>query len=126
VSDATVAAESCEAIAAGHQQFEAFAARDVTLGPLSIVRALPVKGKRPIDPWCFLDRFGPVSFSAGPLDGERGPRVTQSRLVDAAGSVAATTTAARITGVMMSTSIVTSARDVPSAYTRGVRVDADT
>jgi len=65
MSESTVAAETCESIAAAHEQFEAFPAREVQLGPLSVVRALPVKGKRLIGPWCFLDRFGPVSFSEG-------------------------------------------------------------
>src|SRR5262245_5235254 len=66
MSESTVAAETCESIGATHQQFEAYPARDVHLGPLTVVRALPVKGKRLIGPWCFLDRFGPVSFIEGP------------------------------------------------------------
>jgi len=65
VSESTVAAEACEAIGASHQQFEAYPAREVTLGHLTVVRALPVKGKRLIGPWCFLDRFGPDTFSQG-------------------------------------------------------------
>jgi quercetin 2,3-dioxygenase len=65
VSDSTVAAETCDAIAASHQQFDAYPAREVTLGHLAIVRALPVKGKRLIGPWCFLDRFGPATFAKG-------------------------------------------------------------
>ena len=65
VSESTVAAESCEAIAASHQQFDAYPAREVALGHLAVVRALPVKGKRLIGPWCFLDRFGPATFGRG-------------------------------------------------------------
>ena len=65
MSDATVAAEVCEAIASVHQQFDAYPAREVTLGHLAVVRALPVKGKRLIGPWCFLDRFGPATFAQG-------------------------------------------------------------
>jgi redox-sensitive bicupin YhaK (pirin superfamily) len=65
MSDSTIAAEACESIAASHQQFDAYPAREVHLGTLSVVRALPVKGKRLIGPWCFLDRFGPVSFGEG-------------------------------------------------------------
>jgi hypothetical protein len=39
------------------------------LGTLRISRALPVKGRRMIGPWCFLDRFGPLSFTEGmPMD----------------------------------------------------------
>jgi redox-sensitive bicupin YhaK (pirin superfamily) len=66
VSESTVAAEACVSIGASHQQFEAYPAREVSLGLLSVVRALPVKGKRLIGPWCFLDRFGPVSFGQEP------------------------------------------------------------
>jgi redox-sensitive bicupin YhaK (pirin superfamily) len=65
VSESTVAAESCEAIAASRQQFDAYPAREVALGHLAVVRALPVKGKRLIGPWCFLDRFGPATFAHG-------------------------------------------------------------
>jgi redox-sensitive bicupin YhaK (pirin superfamily) len=45
------------------QQFEAYAAREVNLGPLRVLRALPLRGRRLIGPWCFVDRFGPVTFS---------------------------------------------------------------
>ena len=65
MSNSSVAAEACVAIGAAHQQFEAYAARELTLGHLAIVRALPVKGKRLIGPWCFLDRFGPATFGPG-------------------------------------------------------------
>jgi hypothetical protein len=65
VSDSTVAAQACEAIASAHQQFDAYPTRAVTLGQLAVVRALPVKGKRLIGPWCFLDRFGPATFAQG-------------------------------------------------------------
>jgi redox-sensitive bicupin YhaK (pirin superfamily) len=65
MSESTVAAETCASIAASRQTFDAYPAREVHLGLLSVVRGLPVKGKRLIGPWCFLDRFGPVSFSEG-------------------------------------------------------------
>ena len=42
---------------------EAFPSRETTLGSLPIVRALPVRGRRLIGRWCFLDRYGPLSFS---------------------------------------------------------------
>jgi hypothetical protein len=39
------------------------------LGSLAISRALPVKDRRLVGPWCFLDRFGPLTFSdAKPMD----------------------------------------------------------
>jgi redox-sensitive bicupin YhaK (pirin superfamily) len=65
VSESIVAAERCEAIAASHRQFDAYPGREVSLGHLAVVRALPVKGKRLIGPWCFLDRFGPATFAQG-------------------------------------------------------------
>ena len=69
MTDPVVAAESCVAIAAAHQQLVAYTGRDVRLGDLRVLRALPVKGRRLIGPWCFLDRFGPVTFSSGtPMD----------------------------------------------------------
>ena len=37
--------------------------RDVALGDLTVTRVLPVKEKRLIGPWCFLDRFGPLTFA---------------------------------------------------------------
>lgn len=49
--------------------FERFPAHRTSLGTLEILRALPVRQKRLVGPWCFLDRFGPLSFSdAKPLD----------------------------------------------------------
>lgn len=65
MTETTVAAEACVAFAAPQQQLEAYPAREVELGPLSILRALPVKGRRLVGPWCFLDRFGPLTFSGG-------------------------------------------------------------
>ena len=69
MSDPLVAAEACVAIDAHGQQFEPYQGRDVRVGDLRVLRALPVKGRRLIGPWCFLDRFGPLTFSAGtPMD----------------------------------------------------------
>lgn len=34
-----------------------------------MARALPVRGRRMVGPWCFLDRFGPMTFAEGkPMD----------------------------------------------------------
>ena len=41
---------------------QAYASREVRLGALEIARALPIRQRRMVGPWCFLDRFGPVSF----------------------------------------------------------------
>lgn len=64
-----VAAEPCVALGANHPQLDRYAGREVKLGELTILRALPVKGRRMIGPWCFLDRFGPLTFNTGmPMD----------------------------------------------------------
>jgi quercetin 2,3-dioxygenase len=41
---------------------QAYPSRGVRLGALEIARALPIRQRRMVGPWCFLDRFGPVSF----------------------------------------------------------------
>jgi redox-sensitive bicupin YhaK (pirin superfamily) len=57
------------ALGASERQLERYAGREVSLGDLAVLRALPVKGRRLIGPWCFLDRFGPLTFAAGtPMD----------------------------------------------------------
>jgi hypothetical protein len=64
-----VAAEECAALASRLKLFEAYMSRETHLGGLRITRALPVKDKRLVGPWCFLDRYGPLSFSAAkPMD----------------------------------------------------------
>jgi hypothetical protein len=43
--------------------------RSTRLGPLEISRALPIRDRRTVGPWCFLDRFGPLSFTGEmPMD----------------------------------------------------------
>jgi len=64
-----VSAEACIALAAAGRELQAFPNRELSLGSLAVSRALPVKDKRLVGPWCFLDRFGPLSFTAGkPMD----------------------------------------------------------
>ena len=64
-----VAAEQCVALGATRRTLESYPGRDVSLGGLEVTRALPIRDRRMIGPWCFLDRFGPLSFSAGrPMD----------------------------------------------------------
>jgi redox-sensitive bicupin YhaK (pirin superfamily) len=64
-----VAAQPCDALGVNEPVFERFAARETSLGTLRIVRALPIRQKRLVGAWCFLDRFGPLSFSdAKPMD----------------------------------------------------------
>ena len=48
---------------------ESHPGRSTHLGPLQIWRALPVRERRLIGPWCFLDRYGPLSFTGDkPMD----------------------------------------------------------
>jgi redox-sensitive bicupin YhaK (pirin superfamily) len=48
---------------------ESYTSRDMEVGALKVSRALPVKGRRMIGPWCFLDRYGPLTFADGrPMD----------------------------------------------------------
>ena len=49
--------------------FETYPSRTTQLGPMQIWRALPVRQHRLIGVWCFLDRYGPLSFtSEKPMD----------------------------------------------------------
>jgi redox-sensitive bicupin YhaK (pirin superfamily) len=69
MADLTVAAKTCVALGASEHQFESFTGRDIALGALTVTRVLPVKGKRLVGPWCFLDRFGPLTFAdPSPMD----------------------------------------------------------
>lgn len=64
-----VAAEACVSLGATRQVLEPYPARQIPLGRLTVSRALPVRDRRLVGPWCFLDRFGPLSFTRGrPMD----------------------------------------------------------
>jgi quercetin 2,3-dioxygenase len=64
-----VSAEECIALGASQRQLESYPNREVHLGALAIARALPIRDRRLVGPWCFLDRFGPLTFSEGkPMD----------------------------------------------------------
>jgi redox-sensitive bicupin YhaK (pirin superfamily) len=64
-----VSAEECVALGASERRLESYPNRELSLGSLAISRALPVKDRRLVGPWCFLDRFGPLTFSDGkPMD----------------------------------------------------------
>lgn len=66
--------------------FEAHRARETSLGGVTIRRALPARARRLIGPWCFLDRYGPLSFTnAKPMDVAPHPHIgiqTVSWLLD--------------------------------------------
>src|SRR5690606_13106886 len=59
---AKVAAAECGAETAG-SAFETYPVKEVKLGHLTIDRALPIRSRRLVGPWCFLDRFGPMTFA---------------------------------------------------------------
>lgn len=64
-----VSAETCVALGASDAQVASYPNREVRLGSLTIARALPIRDRRLVGPWCFLDRFGPLTFSASkPMD----------------------------------------------------------
>lgn len=64
-----VGAEECVALGAVHSALDSYPNRELSLGALAISRALPVRDRRLVGPWCFLDRFGPLSFTEGkPMD----------------------------------------------------------
>ncbi|MGE0451559.1 MAG: pirin family protein [Vicinamibacterales bacterium] len=64
-----VAAEPCVALGGTGRAPEAYPGRDLRLGDLQVTRVLPVRGRRLVGPWCFLDRFGPLAFASGkPMD----------------------------------------------------------
>lgn len=61
--------DRCESEPTRSPLIEATPARHTYLGPLEIRRALPLRERRMVGPWCFLDRYGPVTFSEGqPMD----------------------------------------------------------
>src|SRR5690349_17217728 len=66
---AAVAAEECVAMGTPAPELTSYPNRELNLGDLAISRALPVKDRRLVGPWCFLDRFGPLTFDHGkPMD----------------------------------------------------------
>lgn len=60
-----VAGKKCSAVGAKQLAFSAYPNRDTTLGDLRISRALPIRDRRMVGPWCFLDRYGPLAFTNG-------------------------------------------------------------
>jgi len=69
MNDGKIAAKTCKALGAAGHTLESYPVHEVNLGSLRVSRALPVRGRRLIGPWCFLDRFGPLTFHGGkPMD----------------------------------------------------------
>ena len=51
------------------RRLDAYPNREIHLGALAISRLLPIRERRMVGPWCFLDRFGPLTFNEGkPMD----------------------------------------------------------
>jgi redox-sensitive bicupin YhaK (pirin superfamily) len=42
---------------------ESLEGREVHLGDLTVTRVLPLRQRRMVGPWCFVDRFGPLTFA---------------------------------------------------------------
>jgi hypothetical protein len=65
----SVFADACLALGASQRTLESYPNRELSLGDLRVSRALPVRDRRLVGPWCFLDRFGPLTFTGGtPMD----------------------------------------------------------
>jgi redox-sensitive bicupin YhaK (pirin superfamily) len=61
----TSTAEPCVSEPTSTPTLEALPGRTSDLGGLPIRRLLPRSGRRLVGPWCFLDSFGPLTFSSG-------------------------------------------------------------
>src|ERR1041384_5429744 len=67
--NAKVAAQPLDVSNVQGPALERLPAHETSLGSLKVLRALPIRQKRLVGPWCFLDRFGPLSFGeAKPMD----------------------------------------------------------
>lgn len=64
-----VEAVECRSAEAHAPVLESLEGREVRLGHIPVTRVLPLRQRRMIGPWCFVDRFGPMTFSEGrPMD----------------------------------------------------------
>lgn len=61
----SVTGKECFSVGAKQPAFIAYPNRSARLPGLGISRALPIRDRRMVGPWCFLDRFGPLSFTSG-------------------------------------------------------------
>src|SRR5262245_17240268 len=82
----TATAEACVSEPTGEPTLEALPGRLTDLGGLPIRRLLPRSQRRLVGPWCFLDSYGPLTFSSGkPMDVAPHPHIglqTVSWLLD--------------------------------------------
>lgn len=57
-------AERCDSRPGSHPEIVSLPARTADLGGgLTVMRTLPLRQHRLVGPWCFFDRFGPLSFT---------------------------------------------------------------
>src|SRR5512133_1260840 len=63
MSTQPVAGKECSALGATELTFNAYPNRETNLGGLRISRAIPIRDRRMVGPWCFLDRYGPLAFA---------------------------------------------------------------
>ena len=66
--DPAPAASACAAEPAATATWQSRPARLTDLEGLAIRRLLPLRGRRLVGPWCFLDHFGPLAFEGRPMD----------------------------------------------------------
>jgi quercetin 2,3-dioxygenase len=82
----TTTAEACVSEPTSRPTLEVLPGRPSDLGGLPIRRLLPRSQRRLVGPWCFLDSFGPLTFSSGkPMDVAPHPHIglqTVSWLLD--------------------------------------------
>src|SRR5512134_1484615 len=72
----TTTAEACVSQPTSTPTFEALPGRLTDLAGLPIRRLLPRSARRLVGPWCFLDSYGPLTFSSGkPMDVAPHPHV---------------------------------------------------
>jgi redox-sensitive bicupin YhaK (pirin superfamily) len=62
MSQSKINSKECSAIGSQIRTFTAHPTRETHLGELKISRALPIRDRRMVGPWCFLDHFGPMKF----------------------------------------------------------------
>ena len=58
-----VEGKECGSFKGNGLEIEAYPNRETRLGELKISRALPIREHRLVGSWCFLDRFGPMTFT---------------------------------------------------------------
>lgn len=63
-----VEAVECRSSESPAPVLESLEGREVHLGSLPVLRVLPLRQRRMVGPWCFVDRFGPLTFQGNLMD----------------------------------------------------------